>query len=114
MSEHSHTPLHDKPGYEKADIQLKWVAVVGLLFVILLAAISIGTKNLFIKDKNEVIYQQVLQPVSPKLRDIRAHEEALLNDYQVINRTTGVYQIPIEQAMRVLAEQAYRERQSQR
>lgn len=112
MSEHSHTPLHEKPGYEKADIQLRWVAVVGLLFVVLLVAISIGTKSQFIKDKNDVIYEQVLQPNSPQLRDIRAHEEALLNDYQIINRNKDVYQIPIDQAMKVMAERAYQERQS--
>ncbi|MCF7903001.1 MAG: hypothetical protein K9M19_06190 [Candidatus Marinimicrobia bacterium] len=114
MSEHSHTPLHEKPGYEKADIQLKWVAVVGVLFVVMLAAIAIGTKSQFIKDKNEVIYEQVLQPASPQLRDVRAHDEALLNDYQIISRPKGIYQIPIEQAMQVMAERAYRAHQSER
>ncbi|HCW76413.1 MAG TPA: hypothetical protein DHU63_07740 [Candidatus Marinimicrobia bacterium] len=106
-------PSHKKMGYDKAEISIKWIAVIGILFVVLMVVISVGTKSLFIKDKNAIIYDQVLKPVSPLLIQIQAREDSLLDNYQILNIDKGIYQIPIDRAMEVLVEKAKRDQHTQ-
>ena len=114
MSENTQVDQHEIPGYEKSPINLKLVSLIGVLFVLLLVVISVGTRNFFIKDKDQVIYDQQLQPVSAKLRETRAREEGLINRYKVLDKTAGIYQIPVDRAMAILADRAYKQHEARK
>ncbi len=43
----------------------------------------------------------------PELRDTRAEAEARLNRYAVIDGENDIYQVPIDEAMRLMANEAY-------
>ena len=60
--------------------------------------------------KENLIYEQQLSTRSKTLRDLRATEEETLNSYKVLNADSGRYQIPIEQAMKLMADEAYQRR----
>lgn len=110
MSQKHTDPSAHNPqkGYDRADVSIKWVATIIIAFVVVFIVISVGTKSLFIKDKNAVVYQQQLQPVSPTLIEVRAHEDSLLDNYQILNIDKGIYQIPIDRAMEIMAGKARR------
>ena len=66
---------------------------------------------MFTKDK--MVYQTTLKPQAAQIKDLRIHEDQVLNSYKVLDKEKGIYQIPIEQAMKVMADEAY-EKQKQK
>jgi hypothetical protein len=96
-----------KPGYEKRDLNARLIVIVALIALILLAASVYVVDEFFQISKEEQIEKVVLQPVSAQLRELRSHEDEVLSTYQVIDATNGIYQIPIDRAMEILANQAY-------
>ena len=68
--------------------------------------------DVFMLTKEEIIYETVLQPESVPLRDLRAHEDEVLHTYKVIDAAKGIYQIPIDRALQLMADEAYRTKTS--
>jgi hypothetical protein len=100
---------HSDDGYEKKDINVTKVFLfVGLSAVFLLVAI-LFLNNYFTSATEEQIYNAVLKPESVTLRELRAREDETLNSYKRLDSAKGIYQIPIERAMKVMADEAFRE-----
>src|SRR5260370_1253870 len=54
------------------------------------------------------IYKKQLSVVSPELLAQRAEEDEKLNNYAWVDKQKGVVRIPIEQAMRLVAEEGHK------
>ena len=97
-------------GYEKRDIEANKIIAYSAIGVIILAAIIVILYNYFIAEKEEIVYEQTLKPESSLIRDIRAKEEEALNSYKLLDPQRGIYQIPIDRAMQLVAEENFQRR----
>jgi hypothetical protein len=97
-------------GYEGKDVNLKGVFLVAAVVVVMIVVIVILLNEFFIISKERITYEQVLAPESAALRELRAREENLLGSYGVVDAQEGIYRVPIERAMQLLADEAYRAR----
>jgi hypothetical protein len=100
----------EQAGYEKKDASVAWIATIALLIVAVIAAFAIGLNEYFLISKESLIYDQQLSTRNKVLRDLRATEEEALNSYKVLNADSGRYQIPIDRAMKLMADEAYQAR----
>lgn len=109
MTDDTHTSKPED-GYEKSDINTAKVMIYGLFGVIFLVAVLIFTWDYFAAVKEKVIQEMVLKPQSVPLRELRARENEELTGYKLLDASKGVYRIPIERAMELMADEAYRAR----
>ncbi len=97
-------------GYEKEDINIQSVFGWALATIVLIAAMLIFLVDYFVVEKEKEVYQAVLKPESPKLMLLRITEEDILNNYAVIDANKGIYRIPIDSAMKILAQESEQRR----
>ncbi len=82
--------------------------------IIILATILLLLYNYFLAEKEEIVFEMQLKPESVLLRDIRASEEKTLTSYKLLDPQKGIYQIPIERAMQLIAEENFQKRMQSR
>lgn len=102
----------EQTGYEKRDVNIRKIfayAGAGLVIMVLLVVFLI---DYFVKVREENVYEVVLKPESAALRELHAREIEELNAYRVVDADKGIYQIPIDRAMALLADEAFRRRES--
>jgi hypothetical protein len=92
-------------GYEKHDINVPKVIGISVLLIIILVGILIVLNDFFVSEKEKVVYETLLKPESNELLDLRATELDILNSYKTLDAEKGTYQIPIERAMQLLADE---------
>ena len=105
--------LHNKTegaGYEKSDVNVVKVIIYGIFGIIILVAVLIFTWDYFTSVKESLVEETVLKPRSAAIRELRARETEELSGYKLLDETKGVYRIPIERAMELMADEAYQER----
>lgn len=100
-----HEPL--KAGYEKKDANLKGVLIVTLLSILFVVLAIVALQNFFVATEEQIVNQVVLQPESAALRELRARETDQLSSYAVLDSARGIYRIPIDRAMKLLADEDY-------
>ncbi len=93
--------------YEKEELNVARIIGIGLLSVVLLAASVFSLNEFFFAEKEQQISDVVLKPESTPFREMRAREDEILNSYKIIDSDKKIYQIPIEQAMKLMADEAY-------
>ncbi len=95
--------------YEKEDVNAR---VIIIMFII--GSITIGTIMFLLSEyftaRKEAQIQAANAVVSSTYRDMRAREEERLNAYKLVNEKDGIYQIPIGEAMKLLAAEDYQRR----
>ena len=101
------------PGYEVRDIGWHTLLWIGALIVFGVAVFVIVLDSIFSIEKEREVYKQVLQPESVQLRELRAEEHKKLHSYGQIDAQKGIYQIPIDRAMELIAEDNFKARQQQ-
>jgi len=97
----------NKSSYEKSDVSIKKLFIVAGLAIVALVIILFLLDNFFLASKEEQVYDSVLKPGSTELRELRAREVETLTSYKMLDEQNGVVQIPIERAMKLLAEENY-------
>ena len=95
-------------GYEKSDVNAPKVIIFSFVGVVILAAILLFLYNYYLAEKEELVYEQQLKPESVSLRELRSTEEETLTSYKVLNAEKGIYQIPVDRAMQLLAEENFK------
>ncbi|OGC10226.1 hypothetical protein A2V82_05860 [candidate division KSB1 bacterium RBG_16_48_16] len=96
--------------YEKTDVNVKKLFLVTLVVLVFVVIVIVAMNELFIFSKESQVYQAVLKPESAELRDLRAKEAEALHTYKALDAAKGVYQIPIDRAMALIAEEAFAEK----
>ncbi len=99
-----------KNDYERQDINPKIVIGYSVAGMIILIVILVLLTDYFMIEKEEIVYQTNLKPVSVDLREIRAMETETLTNYKLLDKDKGIYQIPIERAMQLITEESFRKR----
>lgn len=89
----------NKAGYEKSDVNIAKLSMVGIAIVLFIAVSLVLLNEYFLIEKEAVVYSEVLQPKSISLAELRAKEEKVLTSYQLVDSTKQVYSIPIDKAM---------------
>lgn len=94
-------------GYEMKDVSLKSIFVWMISIIVVVAVSLVFLNEYFLAVKEDLLYEMVLSPESLPLRDLRAKEDEMLNSYKLLDSANGVYRIPIERAMELVAESSY-------
>ena len=111
------TQSHDKhikpdaaAGYEKRDLNITKTLIATVVIVVFLIVSVLFVDEIFVHEKEQIISDVVLKSVSTTLRDLHAKEDQVLGSYKLLDASKGIYQIPISQAMKVVADEAYASR----
>ncbi|APF19856.1 hypothetical protein Calab_0306 [Caldithrix abyssi DSM 13497] len=94
-------------GYEKSDANVNKIIAYTIMIMVLLGAIIVGVNEYFTYYSRQLEYDIILNKQSTELLELRAQEEQILNSYELLDYTKGIYRIPIERAMKILADEAY-------
>ncbi len=98
-------PTGHSGGYEKRDINVKNIAIFTFIFIVVLTVGLIMINEWFIRTKEELYFEMVLQPKNQELLQLRAREDSLMNSYGIAD-STGAFRIPIDSAMVLVAAEA--------
>ncbi|MFH1699380.1 MAG: hypothetical protein ABIE07_02235 [Candidatus Zixiibacteriota bacterium] len=94
-------------GYEKRDVNILKVLGYGAGLIAVLVIILIFLFDYYFATREELVYEMELKPISAELRELRAQEAELLSSYGLIDEKNEVYRIPIEAAMKLMADSIY-------
>lgn len=94
--------------YERQDAN-PWMLGGALAVGLILLGIALVLINdYFIIEKENMINEVAMKPESSVLRDVQAHADEILTSYAVVDTAAGIYRIPLERAMKLQAEDAYK------
>ena len=95
-------------GHEKRDVRPGVVALItGASLVVLIVAI-VALNEYFVSVQDSVREEQAAADTSVTLSELRLREDSLLTTQGVTDSVAGVYRIPIERAMEIMASKANR------
>lgn len=97
-------------GYEKRDIPAGRIIAFGILGALLIVIMLVIVTNVFLTTSEKMVEDVVLKPQSVAIRELRARETEELNSYKLLDPEKGIYQIPIDRAIELMADEAYRDR----
>lgn len=97
--------MSDKKNTFGENSKTKWLVIAVFISVIFLVVIFIFLNEYNIASREEVTREQKQFTQPAMLSKMRAREDSLLTTYGVIDSTAGVYRIPVNRAMELIAEQ---------
>ncbi len=104
---------HDsRAGYEKRDINAVKVLILGAIGAVVIIILLVIMYQYFASSSRKMVEDVVLKPQSVAIRELRARETEELNSYKLLDAEKGIYRIPIDRAMQLIADEAYQERKS--
>ncbi len=111
MAKDEHPTQEDiAAGYELSDVNVRRILIIVAIIAVFLVLAIIFLNSFFISSKERITYQQVLEPQSEALQQLREREDQGLHTYGIIDSSAGIYRIPVERAMRLEAREAFRGR----
>lgn len=98
--------------YEREDAS--GVRIIGSFIIgtIVVAIVMFAITQYYTIISERELLERALKPESNLLRDVRQREEGALNSYKVIDEKKGIYQIPIGEAMKIIADEAYQRKKA--
>jgi hypothetical protein len=99
-------PAPRKPGYEKRDTNVYLIIVLGGLLMVLFIFAIWFTWQVYFQAQDRLVQQVVTQPQLDSLRQARILEREPLRQYTLLDSDAGIYSIPIDSAMKMMAEEA--------
>ena len=96
-------------GYEKKDVNIRNLVILTGILVVVIVVISVFLVDYFAGVKEEFVYEAQLKPQSVELRELRAREAEELGSYAIIDSTVGTYRIPIDRAIELMADEAFKD-----
>ncbi len=108
----SHTDIPPTPGYEKRDVNVRLAFGVGAVIILVIAISVVILNDVFVLDKEEIMFNAALKPESMALREFQDRETETLTTYKTLDGTKGVYRIPVSRAMELMADEAYQAREA--
>jgi len=97
-------------GYERQDINPLKVIGISAAGIVILIFILVLLTDYFLIEKEDIVYNTNLKNISVDLKDLRASESETLHNYKLLDAKKGVYQIPIDHAMQLMAEESFKQR----
>lgn len=87
----------------KSDINVPAIATIGVVSVCLLLVLILGVEALFTGQEQAEIDRYNNNPVL-SLENLKVQQQVRLNSYRWVDREKQIVAIPIDQAMRIMAE----------
>jgi hypothetical protein len=97
-------------GYEKEDVNGGRLIGSFIIGVLVIGFIMFLVSEYFNIMKERQIFESAVKPENNLLRDVRQREDGVLNTYKVVDEAKGVYQIPIAEAMKRIADETYQKK----
>ena len=97
--EHPHSYDHSEPKYSL-------IAILGVLTVVLLILVGIGIQGYQQRTEENIIHRTVLSRDNIQLQELRNRERWELTHYGIEDKQKGTVRIPIDQAMRLVLDDA--------
>ena len=95
-----------KSGYEKRDLNLKWVAGIAILSILILVVFLVLLDSFFVVEREAQVYDSVLNSSSKEYQEIMARDTRILNSYGYVDKEKGLVHIPIDKAMELLVKES--------
>jgi hypothetical protein len=93
-------------------VNIPLVGLVALAVILLIVVLSVTVEQYFVISRERDYYEMVLKPENPQLIELHASEEARLNSYKLVDPAKGVWQIPIDSAIKLEAAEAKQDQTS--
>ena len=90
---------HEVAGYEKKDVNVKKVALALVACGLLIGFFLVMLDQYFLISTENMYFKKVLEPESVALKELHQKETQTLTSYKLLDKTKGIYQIPIQRAM---------------
>jgi hypothetical protein len=117
---HRDPRIDPQPGYELSDLRPGYIALFGIALTAVIVAATVVASLLIHFKAAEFSRQETPLPrlaqereatpgprlqvgANKDLRQMRAGEDAVLNSYEWVDKTSGSVRIPIERAMEIVA-----------
>ena len=91
--------MSNSAGYEKKDVSTKSLVGATLAIVLIIVIFVVLLRDYFIANVEKAVYEEAVNNPAADLAEIRKTEQELLNNYKIIDKENGVYQIPVDVAM---------------
>ncbi len=101
-------------GYEKRDVNVNKIVAFTIISLLVLGAIIVGLNEYFQHYNLQLQYTRVLNKKSNELQELRAREEKMLSTYELLDYTKGIYRIPVDRAMKLMADEYYAKKQNEK
>lgn len=95
-------------GYEKKDVNLNKLFVSAVIAIVGTIIVVVFILDYYTALKEEIVYEQELHPESKALRELQVRENEELNGYILLDQEKERYRIPIERAMQLMADEAFK------
>jgi hypothetical protein len=92
--------------YDRAEPKYSIIWIFGITTVVMLVFIGIGVQMYYERVESTAVQDMVLSQDSWQLGDLRSKENWELSHYSHYDKTKGTMRIPIEQAMKLVAQEA--------
>ncbi len=102
---------HGLVGVEKESISVPLVVAIVAVTVVVIAGLVITGFTLTKMESQETLANSVSANEYPELREVEAAAAAALTQYDVVDADAGVFQIPIDQAIDLMVNEAYANQQ---
>jgi len=99
---------HGSDGYEKRDGNIRKRALIAVICIVATIAGIFLVRSYIIRATEEPVSQLAPKPGALTLQELRAREDDVLSEYRVVDPAKGIYQIPIDSAMAIIAREAAR------
>jgi len=103
MSDTDHLHPEHPSSYEKRDANVTGIAIIGFAVVAFIIISAVLLDDFFVHTREKLIYEAAQAPVTLEQAEMDFHNDSLLTTYGVIDTTRGIYHIPIERAMEIIA-----------
>ena len=100
---------HEEIDYERSDVKVGPVVLLAVGVILFLVVSIILLNDYFVIATERNVKEMVLAPESKQLRELRANEMSILNNYGVVDEKRGYYRIPIDRAMDLMVSESFRD-----
>jgi hypothetical protein len=112
MNTEEQKDTHPTGGYEKRDVSVGKILVISMVGLVFIVLAIIVMMDYFVTTRESLINEMVLSPESATIRELRAREAEELGSYKLLDSASGRYRIPIDRAIELTSDEAYRARQT--
>ncbi len=93
-------------GYEETDISVAKTVIGAIVVVLFIGVFLVILNEYFLSVKEEIVYETVLKPESISLKELYLREDSVLTTYELTDTAKGIYRIPIDKALEIVAQEA--------
>lgn len=104
MTNDNHTE-HGSAGYEKKDVNVRAVILAAVVIVVIIVASLVLVDQYVTYQSEQAVLENRLKPDNPQWLELRRHEDTELTAYKRLDSVKGWYQVPIERAMELVAQE---------